>query len=839
MGQAGDQAGEAQGALPESLAVPPAPALSAEEERATLRLPPGFALELVAAEPLVHDPVAAAFDGEGRLYVCEMRGFMPDVDGHGEDAPVGSVALLADRDGDGRMDERRVFLDGLVLPRALLPVRGGLLVLAPPELLLCRDTDGDGDADERRVLERGLGGLESPEHAPNALVRGADGWIHLANHPFRYRLDEASMLAREPVAPGGQWGLSRDDEGRFFFNTNSDVLRGDPFSAHYAVRNPDLERPLGFNLAYADDQRTWPARVTPGVNRGYRPGVLRADFTLATVTAACAPWIHRGDGLPAGCRGDAFVCEPAGNLVKRLRLEQLPDGAFRAQNRVEGAEFLTSTDERFRPVNLLDGPDGALYVVDMYRGVIQHRLFVTSFLRAQIEERGLAAPIGRGRIWRVKAEHGSGAPGPDLAQASWTELGAALAHPNGFWRDRAQRAFAEEAGSDKDALDALRAAAHAEAPLARLHALWALSELGRLDAAALRAALLDKDPRVALAAVRCSEPLLGAGPQELVDAVKALGLGGPPRLARQVLFSLGEGRRAATDVALLEVLAPRTGDPLMRSAALSGLGGRELDLLLRLSELPLWLEEQEGRGPLMRDLALCVAREGRADRFERLLHLAATRPPPAEWQAEALLEGVLAARPLGPDGRPAYIDLASEPLAYPLLLEQGGARAGPAAHALAQALAWPGKPGVERPQVRPLTETERARFERGRELYSAVCAQCHQPSGLGQEGKAPALRGAALVLGDAGRLTRVVRYGLAGPLADGEARPELEMPAWTAGAEDLACVLTYLRREWGHGAEPVEPALAAAVLTAVGARSLPYTLAELEEESAPAPGGAR
>src|SRR5437899_640955 len=273
--QQGDKGSETQTPRVPRELIPPAPPLPPEQALKSYRIQPGFRIELVAAEPLVHDPIQIAFDPDGRLWVLEMRGYMPNIEGAGELKKVGSVVVLEDTDGDGRMDKRTVFLDGLVMPRA-------------------------------------------------------------------------QSLARNP---------------------------------HY--RNA-----AGANAQLYDDKAVWPARVNPGVNRGYRPGQLRPDGTLATFTAACAPLVYRGDNFPDEFLGNVFVCEPAGNLIKRYLLEN-QGVSFRAKNACGKSEFLASTDERFQPVNLNNGPDGCLYVVDMYHGILQHRIYVTSYLRQQILDRGL------------------------------------------------------------------------------------------------------------------------------------------------------------------------------------------------------------------------------------------------------------------------------------------------------------------------------------------------------------------------------------------------------------------------------------------------------------------
>ncbi len=263
-GQIGDKPGEPQAALVPAALIPPSPALTAEEEMKTFQVAPGFRVELVASEPLVGDPVAMAFAPDGRLWVVEMRGYMPDLDGTGEDQPAGRVVVLTDTDGDGRMDKSEVFLDGLVMPRAITLARGGALIGAPPVLWFCRDTDGDGRADEKIEIATDYGvqvdparpALANPERAPNSLLWALDGWIYSGAYTAKFRWRDGAW-ERGVTSFRGQWGLSQDDWGHLFHNSNSDHLRADIVPAHYLGRNPHFFRPAGANVKVAAKQAVW------------------------------------------------------------------------------------------------------------------------------------------------------------------------------------------------------------------------------------------------------------------------------------------------------------------------------------------------------------------------------------------------------------------------------------------------------------------------------------------------------------------------------------------------------------------------------------------------------
>jgi mono/diheme cytochrome c family protein len=820
-GDGKDPSGRTSMTLPPDLVVPAAPVLSPDQARDAFALPDDLVVELVAAEPLVVDPVAAVFDGDGSLWVVEMRGFMPNVDGTDELEPVGRIARLHDDDGDGAMDRRDEFLTGLVLPRALVPTRGGVLVIAPPDMLFCRDTDGDGVADERRVVHTGLSGLDNPEHAINSLTYTLDNAFAVANQGSRWRWDE-DELVHESVTGGGQWGLTQDALGRLYFNTNSDALRGHAVPPVYGKRHPEQGRLSGLDRRVAHEQAVFPSRITPGVNRGYQPHVLK-DWRLVRTTAACGPLVHLGDGLPDGYRGDAFVCEPAANLVKRYVLEDDELGRPVGTPGDATREWLTSTDERFRPVDLIDGPDGGVYVVDLYRGILQHRVFMTTYLRQQVVDRGLDKPVGLGRIWRVRAAEGRRPSPPPLSALSVVQQVARLSHASGHLRLAAQQHLVE-AGPSAEIDAALRAqAAGSSQPMGRVHALWTLQGRGVLGRELLPRALADDDARVRETAIRLAEPYLIFGGGALAQDVAELVRTGTARERAQGLLTLGTLSDDDLAVELLASLAPAVShEEAWRSALLNGLAGRGTAFLAALPALD---ADDEGHEALLRTVSKAVGRSRNSGVIAPLLALASTRPP---WQAHTLLAGLLDARPPGHDGNPGRLPLADAPAGMDALLGCDDEVTVELAHSVHDALWWPGHPLADPARdVRPLTDPERTLFERGRGLFRVACADCHQPNGQGAPGKAPPLVGSPWALGSERRVAAILIHGLTGPLEVHGQLWDLDMPALAGDDEAIAAVLTYVRREWGNGAEPVTPGSVASVRADTSERDEPFTVPEL------------
>jgi mono/diheme cytochrome c family protein/glucose/arabinose dehydrogenase len=816
--------------------IPPAPVLSPEEALRGFVLEPGFRIELVAAEPLVGDPVAIAFDPSGRIWVVEMRGYMHDVDGRGEDLPNGRVVVLEDTDGDGRMDASTVFLDGIVMPRSIALVNDGVLVGAPPHLFFYRDTNGDGRADDRTLVADDYGVAVIParpevanaERAPSELMWSLDNWIRVGEYTAKFRYDGKEFV-RAPSRFRGQWGISQDDWGRIYYNSNSSQLRGDHINADYFDRNPHFTSPRGVNVLVAEDQRVYPIRVTPGVNRGYEPGILRDDGTLNNFTAACAPTVFQGHLFPDDYYGNAFVAEPAAHLVKRNVVIENPDGSVRAVQAYQGREFLASTDERFRPVDLATGPDGALYVVDLYRGILQHRISLTTYLRKQILERKLDQPLGLGRIYRVVPE---GAPAPAgrsrprfdaETPAEWVKH---LAHPNGWWRQTAQRLLVER-NERSVAPELRRMAVSGTDPRARLHALWTLDGLGEIDLATLRAALADGHHHVRAAAVRLHERWLHTERhQEAVGRITSLREDPSVFVRVQAAFSAGNIRSPREDRRLADMVRAHPGDAYLADAALSGLHRRELELLTELVSDVTWMS---GRHPaanrLLQGLSAAIIAEQKPARIMDLFALLEGQPPDvAHLLVEGASHGIAGAR-IG------QLELPAAPKSLlALLRDEAPASLRTAAARLERSVFWPGKAGAE-PPPRPLTDAESRLFGQGRTIYNMTCASCHQGDGAGLEGVAPPLAGADWVTGPADRSVRILLHGLSGPVDVLGKTYNLQMPAFGFLVDDqIAGVLTYIRRAWGHSAQPVSPEFVSELRQKYWARERAWSAPELLQQ---------
>lgn len=450
------------------------PVLSPAESISKMILEDGFEVKLVAAEPLLTAPVALTFDKDGRIWVVQMNDYMADTLGTGEDRPTGKVVILTDKNGDGLMDERKVFLDSLVLPRAICLIENGILVAEPPKLWYYK-IENDKPV-KKTLVDASYAEGGNVEHQPNGLLRALDNWIYSAKSAKRYRKKGDKWLI-ERTHFRGQWGIGQDDHGRLFYNNNSENLLGDEFAPGLGATNTNQKRVSGFNKKIVSDNKVYPVRPTTGVNRGYMKGVLDDSLRLIHFTAACGPLIYNGNLFDREYYGNAFVAEPSANLIKR---NLITNKGYVVEGRQAYAEkeFLASADERFRPVNLYNAPDGALYIVDMYRGVIQHKTYLTPYLKNEIKERELTKPLNFGRIYKIIPQKKNLGKASILTDTS--SLLNLLKHPNGWIRNQAQQLLVD--GKYNASTPTLRSfLKQVDDPLQLIHAMWTMEGLGVLQ----------------------------------------------------------------------------------------------------------------------------------------------------------------------------------------------------------------------------------------------------------------------------------------------------------------------------------------------------------------------
>jgi len=494
-------------------------------------------------------------------------------------------------------------------------------------------------------------------------------------------------------------------------------------------------------------------------------------------------------------------------LVKRVILDE-KNGVVAARNAYEGREFWTSTDERFRPVNCYTGPDGALYVVDLYRGVLQHKAFLTNYLIKNIKERKLEQPVNRGRIWRVVPK------GANVKPVIVKGEPAMLENANGWVRDTAQRMMVEKPDA-KTARQLEKMVSASKNPTARLHALWTLEGMGRMESSIAIAALGDGDARVRAAAIRLCEPfLVPATRGDVLPEILKVVQDSAFDVRLQVVLTLSAVPDNSAENAVVKILERDGKNVLMRESAISGMRARELEFLEKV------LAEKGAEKNLVSALAQCVMNERRGAGVKKLLEIAARQE--RNFQG-AILEGMAAGKVRVGQGK--WIFLEERPGSLDSL-EQSNAEL---AAKVKERLAWPGKAGVViPPPPRELTASEKARFEEGRIVYTNICAACHQPTGLGQDGLAPPLLDSEWVLGPPARLPRILMYGVSGPINVEGVNFRLEMPGLPdLNDRQIASVLTYIRREWEHGGEPVTEDFVAKIREEERSRREPWTAGEL------------
>jgi mono/diheme cytochrome c family protein/glucose/arabinose dehydrogenase len=808
----------------------PSPARTPAQELASFQIEPGLKVQLVASEPMVQDPVVITFDEDGRLWVVEMRGFMTSIDASDEKERNGRVSVLEDTNGDGKMDKSTIYLDSLILPRALALVPGGALVAENEALWLTQDLNGDLKADTKVLIDKDYAGSGLPEHAGNGLWRGMDNWYYNVKSRLRYRLVN-DRWERDSTEFRGQWGMSHDDQGRLFYNYNWSQLHADLVPPNYLMRNKHHTPTTGIDHGLTVDRRIYPIRPNPAINRGYIPGILDDEGRLMEFTAACSPLYYRGKALPGEYYGNAFVCEPSGNLIKRNVVEQ-KGVLLTAHDPHPGREFMASTDERFRPVHLTSGPDGALYVADMYRGLVQHGAYITPYLKEQTLSRKLLMPVHRGRIWRVVPENWKPSKPAKLSAASSADLVGYLSHADGWYRDAAQRLLVGRRDlSVRAALTTL--ARRGPEPLGQFHALWTLDGLGLSTPDLLLELTAAGQPLVSAAALRILEPMAKTDVtvrRKLSIILNEQWEKAPQDLVLQMALS-AEVLEPAAALPVLAGIADRYGETaLLRDAVLSSLQDRELALMKYLWDAPRWQTHEPAKEIFLEMLSTAVVRKRDPAELTALLRLLENETTRLGWQEMAVLNG-MAIQAASGKGKPVVLTAA--PALFSRTAEVGAARLA----ALGSLFTWPGHGTSQQVavQANPLSEADQKVFALGRQHYLTTCAGCHGTDGAGLNRFAPPLIGSDWVTGDDKRLALIVLHGMEGAVeVAGKTydAPEIlpVMPAHMSMDDaTITAILTYIRNEWGHSAGAVSRRTVAQTRNTSQGRVMPWKAAELND----------
>ena len=539
---------------------------SPEEEMKHIYLPKGYHLQLVASEPMVSQPVAIAWDGSGRMYVAELNTYMLDADGTGENEPKCRIKLLEDTNGDGVMDKMTIYADNLVMPRTLQPLDNGRLLVNltwSNDVYCFQDTDGDGVSDKQTTVYTSPTRTNNNnlEHQKSGLIWNLDNRMYVTYDPVRFTLKGDKVIGEEiaeQVPP--QWGLTHDDYGRLFFSNAGAEIPARDFQQNIHYGQLDSK-----NQFEGDFQEVWPIVTTPDV----QGGTIRlrlTDSTLNHFTACAGQSIYRGNMLPADTYGDLFIPEPVGRVIRRAKVTN-KNGEVTLRNAYDKQEFIGSTDLNFRPVNTATGPDGSMYIVDMYHGIIQESNWTrkTSYLRGKIEDKGLQKNIGRGRIFRLVHDDYK----PDFKQKFnlYKETSAQLVQhltniSNGWWRDEAQKLLVIR--NDKSVVPALQKMATDPGAnhLSRIHALWTLNGMESLDNATWTKAMKDNDARVRKTVAWIGEDMMKAD-QKTIDQMATMMADADADVRFQVMLSMRFINNPKAKQIVADLIKNNPNDPML------------------------------------------------------------------------------------------------------------------------------------------------------------------------------------------------------------------------------------------------------------------------------------
>lgn len=622
----------------------------------TFRTPPETQIELMASEPMIVSPVAIDWGPDARLWVCEMYDYPQGLDNRFQ--PGGRIRCLRSTQENGAYDHSSVFLDSIPFPTGVFAWGKGVLVCTAPDILYAEDTDQDGRADRIVRLFSGFS-TENYQARVNSLSLGLDGWIYGANgllggvitnhlsggtvdirgRDFRFQLTRDLTKARfEPASGLTQQGRVRSDWDDWFGCDNSTLIRQFPLHDHYVRRNPSVPGPTPsvYPPDEADSNHLFP--ISRALER------FNDLDHLNRVTSACGLGIYRDTLLGQTYAGDAFTCEPVHNLVHRLHLIQ--DGALikaRRDPSERESEFLSSTDNWFRPVQVRTGPDGALWVVDMYRFLMEHPRWISP---RRLSELDMRAGSDMGRLYRVKPMGQKLREVRDLTKLSPEALVAALDTPNGTERDRVQLALFHRNGAPQaSALETL--AANSRLPEVRAQALSTLAYTDALRPAAILTGLADSDPRVVAVAIQLSERPLSKsvrpGRREpsletLWKTLEHLVTSPDKRIRFQLALSLGESASGQAGALLGTLAGSADDDPWLQSALITSASQHAAPMLKAvMSKLRSDAEPSSSRQSVIEKLFLTLAASADKTGLQASLALLApSEGPLVGWRLQVL-----------------------------------------------------------------------------------------------------------------------------------------------------------------------------------------------------------
>lgn len=490
---------------------PPVLPLPVEEEQAKFLLPPGYKMEPVLTEPAIQQPGAITFDGNGRMYVLELRSYMLTADSKGTLEPVSGISRWEDLDNDGVYEKGTMFVDSLVFPRFVLPVGPNSILTMESNadnVYKYTDTNNDGRADKKEFFTDNFGRAGNVEHQQAFLYWGMDNWLYSTVNPFRVRETPQGVIRESTASNYAQWGITHDDDGKLWFQGGSNGLPSYfQFPIHYGDYIVEKNFAEGFDVP-------WGAPILLADVQGGMGSVRMPEGNLNRVTGASGNDLFRGHRLPKALQGQYFYGEPVARIVRQVNAE-VKEGLTTLHNvyQEQKSEFIRSTDPLFRPVDMATAPDGTMYIVDMYHGIIQEGEWtpVGSYLRAKIEQYQLEKVVSLGRIWRLTHEDTDrDKTKPRMYEESTAELLKHLEHPNGWWRDMAQQILVQR--HDQSVAPALvNLVRSTDNVVTKFHALWALEGIGSLEAPLVKELMKDPDPRMRMMALWVSESLYKAG----------------------------------------------------------------------------------------------------------------------------------------------------------------------------------------------------------------------------------------------------------------------------------------------------------------------------------------